>query len=228
MQPYFFPYFQQFRHISQCDVWVVFDLAKYSRGTWINRNRIYSRDCGWTYLTVPVTRGATLSTIAQAPLASGHWRRKILNLLRVYESEAPQYRNVRALVEECLSVPARTIADLNVACLRNVCLALGIATPIHRLSELSLALPGEAAPDEWGLLVSRALGASTYSNATGGRAFFDASRYTRAGVNLEFYDPVPLSYPTGTFAFQEHLSVIDTLMWVAPQALAGWLGRGSR
>ena len=219
MQPYFFPYFQQFRHISQCDRWIVFDTVRYSRRTWVNRNRILDRCTGWTYLSAPVARGATVERLAEAELAAGPWRNDILQRLRVYEGEAPEYGAVRGLVERVLAAGSVTIADLDCAGLRAVCDHLGIATPIDRLSALALDLPAQAEPGEWALLIARALGADTYSNASGGRDLFDPARYRAAGVTLEFYEPIELTYPTGSFVFEPDLSVIDTLMWIAPAQL---------
>jgi hypothetical protein len=223
MQPYFFPYFQQFRHIAQCDQWIVFDTVHYSRKTWINRNRILDRKKGWSYISVPIIKGATRDSIANATLGIGPWREDILDHLRIYQNEAPSFDMVHSLVGEILFTPARTVGDLNTNVLRRICSCLGIGTPIMRLSEMELDLPPMAEAGHWALLISQALGASEYSNAPGGRALFDSELYQRSGVQLEFYQPIELRYSTGTFPFVPDLSVIDTLMWLSPIKLKGLL-----
>ena len=62
MQPYFLPYLEHFRLIAACDRWIVFDTVKYSRHSWMNRNRIINREKGWVYLGVPVSKPGFGST----------------------------------------------------------------------------------------------------------------------------------------------------------------------
>ncbi len=222
MQPYFFPYTQQFRHIGQCDLWIVFDTPKFSRKSWVNRNRILNPDSEWSYISAPVEKGASNGPICDAALAGGDWRETILNKLKVYERGAPFYRETLDLVHSCLDDAGSTIAALNTRILGQVCSALSITTPIKRISDLSLNLPSKAAPGEWALLISKELGADIYSNAPGGRDLFDPELYSANGVTLEFYEPKTLVYETPGFEFTPDLSVIDALMWMGADALADW------
>ncbi len=90
MQPYFFPYAQQFRHIGQCARWIVFDTPKFSRKTWESRNRIADRNAGWSYISVPVAKGATSGSICDARIADDiNWRAGLLDKRRVYEVSEP-------------------------------------------------------------------------------------------------------------------------------------------
>lgn len=221
MQPYFFPYAQQFRHIAQCDRWVVFDTVSYSRKSWISRNRIANRDRGFSYVSVPVARGASGGPILSARLAESDWRSALRGQLRVYQ-RAPHYAQTLALLEQCLATDAQDITALNHHILQRLAEALGIVTPIQRLSALGLPLPERADPGEWALLISKSLGAAVYSNAPGGRHLFDPALYVKAGIALEFYQPQTLSYATPGFAAVPDLSVIDTLMWIGAKALGRW------
>lgn len=223
MQPYFFPYTQQFRHIGQCDRWIVFDTPKFSRKTWESRNRIADRNTGWSYLSVPVAKGATSGSIGEAPLATEiDWRAGLLDKLRVYQASAPHYRETLDWIEQCIAPEMATLGELNTRILTQTCLRLGIETPIERLSDLSLDLPSSAGPGDWGLLISKAVGADRYSNAEGGQHLFDAEVYRRQGVELEFYQRRPLDYPTPGFPFTPDLSIIDAAMWMGWQALSAW------
>jgi hypothetical protein len=222
MQPYFFPYAQQLRHIAQCDRWIVFDTPQFTRKSWITRNRIADRNTGWSYVSVPVSKGASTGAIADALLAPSDWRDVLRNRLRVYEGAAPFYAQTIELVERCIAPEARTIADLNTRVLVELCAALGVSTPVERLSELRLELPDTAEPGEWALLISTELGASEYSNAPGGRHLFDPDLYRRRGVALDFYVPVPLLFATPGFDFIPDLSIIDPLMWQGIDQTANW------
>ncbi len=213
MQPYFFPYSQQFRHIAQCDLWILFDTVKFTRKSWMSRNRIANRDTAWSYFSVPVTKGASIGPVSAATLSDEDWQSRILDKLRVY-SGAPYYAETRELVDLCLNCEAGTLAELNAHCTRTMCRALAIETPIMRLSEMSLDLPPKADAGEWALIISEQMGAVIYSNAPGGRELFDGSKFQEKGIKLEFYQPRPLVYPTPGFEFTPDLSVIDSLMWL--------------
>lgn len=226
MQPYFFPYAQQIRHIGQCDRWIVFDTPQFTRKSWITRNRIADRNREWSYISAPVRKGASHGNIVDATLAPGDWRRALRDRLRVYEGVAGYYEQTMSMVERCIDVAAQSIADLNTHILTELCNTLAIGTPIDRLSALDLALPEAAEPGEWALLISKAFGASTYSNASGGRHLFDSDHYRRCGIELEFYEPIPLVYQTAPgFTFVPDLSVVDALMWQGRSALAAWCRR---
>jgi hypothetical protein len=224
MQPYFLPYFEQFRLIAACDRWVVFDTAQYTRKSWMNRNRILNREKGTAYISVPVQHTGLDTTIWDAHLdAAQDWRGKLLDKLRVYQADAPHYAAVRTLVGDATAGQYDTLAVLNTALLRRVCSHLGIDTPIEVASQLPLELPEACAPGEWALHIARQLGATEYRNAAGGRALFDASLYAQHGIALSFHEACPRTYATGRFAFVPDLSIVDWLMWNDLDTLRDWL-----
>ena len=180
MQPYFFPYLEHFRLIATCDRWIIFDMVFFRRKTWMSRNRIINRDKSWNYISVPVAKGATRGPVSTAGISRTNWRADLADRLRVYAYEAPYYDETCELVREIVAPDHATLADLNTCGLRTICRYLEIETPCERLSEMTLDLPARAEPDEWGLLVSKALGADEYRNAAGGRELFDAARFEAA------------------------------------------------
>jgi hypothetical protein len=224
MQPYLFPYFEQFRLIAACDLWVVFDTVQYTRKSWMNRNRILNREKGWAYVSVPVRHSGLDTRVMEAELdETQDWRGALLGKLRVYEREAPQYRLVRELVGDAIAAPAASIAALNARLLTTVMHELGITTPTVMASALEFQAPADCAPGEWALHISRHLGATEYRNAAGGVALFDPELYAQHGIELSFHQHRDHSYPTGSFEFVPGLSVIDTLMWNEPERLREWL-----
>ncbi|MEW5965586.1 MAG: WbqC family protein [Pseudomonadota bacterium] len=224
MQPYFFPYFEQFRLIAACDLWVVFDTAQYTRKSWMTRNRILNRDKGTAYVSLPVRHTGLDTRIKDALVDDTQdWRGKLMDRLRVYQTEAPHYAAARKLVGDAISGRHETLAALNTAILKNVCGHLGIATPIEVASALPLDLPEACAPGEWALHIAKQLGATEYRNAVGGVGLFDPDLYARHGIALSFHEHRPRTYATGSFDFVADLSVIDWLMWNDRDTLAAWL-----
>lgn len=224
MQPYFFPYFEQFRLISACDLWVVFDIVQYSRKSWINRNRVLNREKGTAYISVPVKHAGLDVAIKDALIdQSQNWREDVLNKLKVYKKRAPHYDRVVALVTQAMAGEHASLGALNTAILRHVCQALEIQTPVVLASELPITLPSEAEPAEWALHISKALNAVEYRNSAGGKSFFDASKYAAQGIALSFHEHVPRSYRTADFEFVPDLCIIDWLMWNDLATLKEWL-----
>jgi hypothetical protein len=224
MQPYFLPYFEHFRLIAACDRWVVFDVAQFTRKSWITRNRIVNREKGAAYISVPVKHTGLDTPICAALLDDEQdWRGKLLGRLRVYSGEAPHYQEVLALLQEALQADFKTISSLNTALLRQICEYLGICTPILVCSELAIAFPGDCGPGEWAFHVAKSLGATEYRNPSGGRSLFDQDFYTRNGLALSFHEHRPRQYSTGSFDFVSDLSIIDWMMWNDKATLQSWL-----
>ena len=224
MQPYFFPYFEQFRLIAACDLWVVFDTTQFSRKSWITRNRILNRDKGTAYISIAVRHTGLATMIKDAIIdLDQDWRSQVMNKLKVYQTEAPHYASVRDFIGDTLAGNHETIATLNTTILQAVCGYLGITTPILVASSLTMDIPDQCEPGEWALHISKNLGASEYRNAAGGKALFDSELYASNGITLSFHEHCPRIYPTGSFEFTENLSVIDWMMWNDRETLQEWL-----
>lgn len=224
MQPYFFPYFEQFRLIAACDSWVIFDTAQFSRKSWMTRNRILNRDKGWSYVSVPVKHTGLATTIRSALVDDAQdWRARLMDKLKVYQGEAPHYAVVRELIGQAVAPRFETIAALNTATLKAVCEYLDIRTPMQVASEMTLDIPDDCEPGEWALHIAKGLGASEYRNAAGGVALFDPDLYARNGITLSFHEHRPRHYATGRLDFVDNLSVIDWLMWNDAATLKAWL-----
>ncbi len=228
MQPYFFPYAQQFRHINQCDHWIVFDTPMFARKTWVSRNRIGNLSNEWSYISVPAAKGATQLPIHSVRVKETGWRVKLFENLRVYSHSAPFYKETINLIKNSLDEISEncTFSDLNTDLLNSVCNHLGITTEIQQLSKMNLDIPSKAAPGEWACYISKAFGAHVYSNAPGGRDLFDKDYYKKNDLILEFYEPIPLVYSNGKFSFVPGLSVVDSLMWMGRESLGAWCKLG--
>lgn len=224
MQPYFLPYFEHFRLLAACDRWVVFDVAQFTRKSWMTRNRIVNREKGTAYISVPVKHTGLDTPIHAAMLDDEQdWRGKLLGRLRIYKGEAPHYREVLALLDEVLQDDYKTLVSLNTALLRRICQHLEIGTPVLLCSEMGIDFPADCDAGEWAFHVAKTLGASEYRNPSGGKALFDPDFYMRNGMELSFHEHRPRQYATGSFEFVPDLSIVDWLMWNDRSTLQAWL-----
>jgi hypothetical protein len=224
MQPYFFPFLGHFDLIRRADRWVVFDLVQYIRHGWINRNRILHPTDGWQYVIVPVRRHARATLIRDVEIDDGaDWRNKILGQLRHYRRRAPHFEATLALVARCLEIRERSISRLNAAILAEVSAHLGIRFRGELLSEMDLPLPPIQDPGDWALEIASRLGARTYVNPAGGAALFDPARFAERGIGLELRHPPEMPCARRGYASVPGLSIIDVLMWSAPEEVRAFL-----
>lgn len=220
MQPYFFPYAGHFQLIAAVDRWVVFDIVKYNRKSWMNRNRVLRPDGGWQYVGVPV-HAPHGTPIAEARVVDGPAaERRILGQLAHYRGRAPFFRQVCGLVSEAFATTdGDRLRDLNIRSLAVTCDYLGLPFAWSVCSALALDLPPVDHAGRWALEISSALRADRYVNPSAGRALFEPRDWESRGVALRFLEPRPYAYDCGPYRFEPDLSILDALMWNDPAAV---------
>ena len=227
MQPYFFPYLGYFELIANTDQWVVFDVVQYNRRSWMNRNRIQHPQQGWQYINVPVQHaphGTLISAIQLQDKAAACDR--ILAQLVHYQKHAPYYRRVARLVQDTFAhTDDNSLCALNIASLTTVCDYLEIPFNWQRCSALGLALDGVEHAGQWALQIAKQRDASEYLNPPGGRELFVPAEWDAAGIRLRFTDLPALSYACAPYVYEPYLSILDVLMWCAPETVRAALHR---
>ncbi|MCF5292051.1 hypothetical protein GIW18_09715, partial [Pseudomonas syringae] len=212
MQPYFFPYIGYFQLIAAVQRGLVFDIVKYKRKSWMNRNRVLGSKGDWQYINVPVcvSEGALIKDATIIDLACAH--RRIKNQLEHHRSQAPYFRETLQVVEQTFGTPATHLCELNTRALKVVCEYLGMSFNWESCAAMNLDLPPIEHAGQWALEISTVLGARQYINATGGREIFIPGEWQERGIELRFLEPASFSYSTGPLNFVENLSIIDVLM----------------
>lgn len=216
-QAYFFPYIGYFTVLNAVDIFVYADSLQYEKKSWMNRNRIISEDGSIRYFNVPVKR-STVATPANEKEISydKDWEGTILNQLGYYKKRAPYYADVVDLLQTLFQKKYDVISDLSVASVEIILKYLSIEKKTFKMSELINNPPYELAPDEWGIYACRffeADGIDTFTNAPGGKEFYDTEKYRNSGLNIEFLQNNLRAYDQGLDTFAEGLSIIDVLMF---------------
>ena len=229
MQPYFFPYIGYFALTAAADEWVVFDVTQYTRKSWINRNRVLHPVSGWNYITAAVAhapRDALTRDVRVLDVAAT--RASLLGKIAHYRRAAPFFNDVVALIDEVFDAPRNdSIVELNMRAMRAVCARLGIDRPTLVASEIDLDWSSVTHAGGWALLIAIHLGATGYVNPVGGKALFRPEEFAAAGIALEFLQMPEVTYGTDGFEFVPSLSILDVLMWNAPDTVAEMLTRAS-
>jgi hypothetical protein len=222
MQPYFFPYFGHFALVAAVDEWVVFDVTQYTPKTWMNRNRILHPKESWQYVTVPLSNSSIATRIHEARVLDlAQTKTSLLGKLSSFRKQAPYFGQIEQMLRETFErVDSDSLCKLNVEGLKAVCRYLDLPFSYRICSELDLDYPPEMGAGDWAPFICDKLGASEYVNPAGGRALFDPAHFQRLGITLSFIDAQAFSYDCSPYRHEPNLSIIDVLLWNAPEKVA--------
>ena len=220
MQPYFFPYIGYFSLIKHVDEFILFDTPQFIRHGWIERNRIKNAGGGDVYISVPLLKHSQKTAIQNILINNEmDWKNKILAQL-VHYKKAPYYKEVTEMLRALFEKEYLDIVTLDKVTLEKVCEYLNIDTEIKVFSQMNLEIEQVLAPDEWALNICKAIpGANEYWNPPGGKAFFDVSKYDKAGIDIRFQEVEITEYQQGKNAFEAGLSIIDVMMYNSSQTI---------
>lgn len=226
MQPYFFPYFGYFDHISRCDKWVVFDISQYKPRSWLNRNRILNPDKGWVYITGNVKKFSRNERICDIRLSSpDDTLRTIINKTMHYKKHAPHYEEVTKLIWKSFNNAASDyLVDINISCIASICSYLEITFEPIIASKADFNLPEIMYPGQWALEIATFLCADTYLNTPGGREIFRPEDFSDRNISLAFTRSPDFRYSCASYKFQPKLSILDVLFWNSKKEIQAQLG----
>jgi hypothetical protein len=225
MQPYLFPYIGYFQLIAAADLFVIYDNVQYSKGGWINRNRIL-RDGSDAMITLPVHRDSLHLHINQRKVAEpfGAECESFLRKVEMAYRRAPMYRAAMPVLEEAMTTDDPNLAAFLTRTLKTVCRYLGIETPFRYASEVEDG-PSQLRGEERVIDINRRLGSTRYVNSIGGMELYSTATFAASGIELRFVRSQPIEYRQFGNPFVPHLSIIDVLMFNEPEVIREFLTR---
>jgi hypothetical protein len=216
LQPQFFPWRGVFEQIRLCDEFMFLDDVQYQKGGFVNRVQIKTAQ-GSQWLTVPVLRAGSLPMIREVGVdyRSG-WREKHLKTLQAAYARAPFVREMCALVNDVYAERPETIAQLDIAATRRCAAELGLrpevtissATPVGGTQTVRLVE----------LLTPRAT--TTYVTGRGALDYLDEPLLASHGIDVRVMAYKRTPYRQRHGAFDPHVSILDTLANLGPDAAA--------
>jgi hypothetical protein len=212
MQPYFLPYIGYFQLMNAVDTFVIYDNIQYTKEGWINRNRILANGKD-EYISVPLKKGPYDLCVKDRFLADtwSNDRKRILNKIAGCYRKAPHFRDVYAVVEQCLIYEEHNLFGFILNSLSVVKDYLNINTPFVISSTIKIdhSLKGEYKVIE----ICKALGATNYLNPIGGVGLYKREQFEKAGIQLNFIKTGNVQYSQFNNEFVPFLSIIDVMMF---------------
>lgn len=204
------PYIGYFQLLSCVDAVVFLDDVKFSKGGWVNRNRIQIRGVE-RYLTVPIERASSSLTIAQRRVSSSFDRNEMKQLIKNAYGDAPEFERAIATISAAIDFGSKSLFEYVVHSVKSVMSLLDIDIPTFISSQVlgDVHLRGQ----DRVVAICRALGAATYINQPNGRTLYSHAEFERNQIQLLFIDPKMETYDQKTAVFIPSLSIIDVLMY---------------
>jgi len=212
MQPYFFPYIGYFHLIAASDIFVFYDDVNFIKKGWIHRNQMLLGKEAYKF-TIPLLAASQNKLINETEIfwESG-FAEKWLNQLESSYKNAPNYQEVRLLIEKVLSNKDQNLASLAIHSILLTCEYLGLNKVFHKSSDLGISK--DAGRAERLIEITKHFNCTQYINAVNGQELYNKPDFKEMGVDLSFVAPKIISYKQGgQTEFIPYLSIIDVLMW---------------
>jgi len=204
------PYIGYFQLIGAVDVFVVYDNIKYTKKSWINRNRLLQNGADAIF-SLPLKKDSDFLNVVERELAEDFNRDKFLNQLRGAYGRAPHFADTYPLLEHIVRYEDRNLFRFihhSIAC---ICQHLGIRTEIRVSSDI--AVDHELKSQDKVVALCQALGAGTYINAIGGLDLYEREAFNARDIDLKFIKSKPFDYAQFGKDFVPWLSIVDVLMF---------------
>lgn len=212
MQPYFLPYLGYWELMNNVDVFVVYDDVKYTKQSWMNRNR-YLSAAGPKYFSIPLSKASDYSVVSA---------RKILDVF--FKGGAKKTANaiINAYINSPFFADGKDILDVFnfyesnfflfvFNSLEQVRIKLEISSRL--LISSDIRIDSQLRGQDRVLAICSALGATSYVNPIGGQHLYSTSLFARYGIDLLFQDFSLHEYSQMSEDFFPKMSILDSIFF---------------
>lgn len=212
MQPYFFPYIGYWQLINAVDKFVVYDNIQFTKKSWIRRNRILVNGKDKLF-TLPIKKDSDYLDVRERYLSETfpEERKKLLNQIKMAYKNAPQFKAVFTLIEDCINFDNDNLFEYIYHSIIKVLKYLDIDTEIIISSSIDM---DHSLHNKYRVMETcKALGGDIYINPIGGVELYDKEEFFQNGIELKFLQTEPFEYKQYDNSFVPNLSIIDIIMF---------------
>lgn len=214
LQPMYLPWMGYFGLIEQADVFVYYDDVQFVRRSWQRRNRIKIPDGDFTWLTVTVEKDFG-QAINEVTLKDDGWRDSHWKSISHSYSSTPYFDEYADDIRPVYDQPWDRLVDLDVELIERLCTAFGITdTEFRYASELD----ADGTKTDRLVNVLEAVGGDEYVSGPGAREYLDPSKFAAADIDLYWHEFEHPEYDQTHGEFVSHLSAVDLLFHLGPEA----------
>ena len=214
MQPYFFPYIGYYQMISAVDYLVLTDNYQYSKGGWINRNRILCKG-GVDYITLPLEKDSHTATINDRKISQKLSYDQIFDKIHHSYSKSIFYKEFMDELRSIVEFQEKNLFKYLLHSLQNISKLLNVTPKFLNVSDLEVN--PLLSSEEKIISICKKLDANSYINLPGGKNLYSTSRFEGEGIELKYIMPDIIEYKQPNFqknshqTFIKNLSIIDMI-----------------
>ena len=209
VQSNYIPWKGYFDLIASVDRFILYDDMQFTRRDWRNRNKIKTPQ-GLKWLTVPVlSKGKYFQTIKDTRIDGSAWAAKHWKSIETNYARAPHFKLMEGIFRPAYegNIP-NFLSELNTKLIRNVCEFLEIEAVVESSSDYDLV----DGPNARLIDLCKQIGADVYISGPLARDYLDTSKFSSAGIEVEWFDysGYPI-YDQLWGEFEHGVSVLDLI-----------------
>ena len=222
MQPYFLPYLGYFQLMSACDKFVIYDNIKFTKRSWIHRNRMLANGTDALF-SIPLKNDSDFLNIDNRILGDNFEKEKskILGQIRSTYRNAVCFAEAFPVIEGIFMYEEKNLFRYIFHSLVTIKEYLSINTPLIISSEVTIEhnLKGKYRV----MALCKKLSGDIYINPAGGMELYDKEEFRENGIELLFHKMRPVIYPQFSNTFIPSLSILDVMMFNDKSAIKNLL-----
>ena len=212
----YLPWLGFFSKAKMSDIFVMFDVADYSKNNFMNRNKIRISS-GWAYLTIPIERRYYRTPLYKVMLPSddmwqeSHWKNILFNY-----NKTDYFDSYSDFFERIYKEQHKTLMELNEKIILYLFEQFEIEVDVVKTTELDIS-PGLKRTD---LLINilKGVGADAYLSGEKGREYIEKEKFSKVGIGLTFQEYEHPVYKQRFDGFEPFMSAIDALFNLGEKA----------
>ena len=218
MQPYFLPYIGYWQLMKYVDIFVVYDNIKYTKKSWIRRNRFLLNGKPEIY-SLPLKQDSDHLDIRDREL-SKNFRTQKLKLVRRLESAyqtTENFKEGKTLLTKIFECTEENLFLFINKSIENIRSYLGLKNLLVISSTLDI--PTCFKGQDRVIAICKELGATDYINPIGGKFLYSKKAFNSEKIRLHFHKTQSLHYQQFEHKFVHNLSIIDPIMFLGVESV---------
>ena len=223
MQPYFFPYIGYWQLINAVDKFVVYDNIKFTKNSWIRRNRILVESRAKLF-TLPIKNDSDYLDVCERYLSQTYknGKKKLLNQIKSAYKQSSQFETVYSFIEELINYENDNLFEYIYNSIIEILKYLNVDTEIFISSRIDV---DHSLKNKFRVMaICKALGGDVYINPIGGVELYDRKEFSQNCIGLKFLRTKELEYEQFDAPFIPDLSMIDVMMFNNVEQINQMLG----
>ena len=214
LQSNYIPWKGYFDLIHDVDIFIFYDVVKYTKNDWRNRNQIYTKN-GKQWITIPIEAHNVHNQINEVIISDTEWQKNHFKGLYLGYKKAPFFFQLEELMEDYLHTKTwNKLSDLNQYLIKKIASRMGITTIFKRAEDFNI----EGDKIERLISLLRQNEATSYLSGPAAKSYIDGKEYLfkEHNITLKYkqYGPYD-TYKQLSPPFENAVSIVDLIANIA-------------